>query len=914
MFEEESAQSSDGKDEAVVPPFEGKLSSIPRQHNPALRNLRHVSSLDLSSYVSTSSPSSSSPTSSMKKLHTRRHSSHLLLFVKKHNANNARRRSSGRKSIKIKPTMEIPDFKALVSRENPDETSSLKLNTIALLARGTHLPSRNNFSCSGPLLENGSYILRRDLNASSMPELIDRNARDVVEFSAVEVLTTEDSEEVELTVVRRGFKESRLSFRYHNVDINMRGSFVPQSGVGYLEPGQRITRIALKIRHSPMWSPERLMDVELSMLACEGVTAERVAVLGDLSSCRVVALDLNSFPQDVDDLEAKSEVVVGFLMFLWQTFPKEVQWGFFFRLVPGLSFGLNQAVTYYLLARITADSSSSNVTSVEQAEILITAACFFVIFIFEMMADMCFSELKLKGKAQVALRTAAVDTVLQLSPVYHELYDTGKVMKVVDVQLDRAVSAFLTTFDLYSSLVRLIFIIFFAIYLGVDQLNTYGSDGSSLLLAIFIIAIPFVMFGVNLLLLLATAGTASRKDYAAMQSDDNWTSFVVQASFLRQVIITYRKGFKVTAAFTELHNLFNHKAFEADQHSKRTKWAATMFPKLCQAVVAGFAGLAAAKGTLPVATFVVFLSTVTKFGPTTFVVFTNLFDVTKGYASMKKLSKLLNSDTRRKQLYRAQHLRDYLLEEYRKNPANHWDSESMIIHNAEYAFKSVLHCALPRISCVIEAGQIVAVKGPGSIGKNCLLRLLARHFMPSKGFIYYPPNWRVRYVDAALDFFGGESGTFEANLKFGVQHVNPNSAAWDVEIWQLLNRLKLSEELIGETPAMFGQGRNPLKLRQIGLSGEKLSLTDRVLLSIARALLSSADLLLVSNILDLLPLDYALNAISVFRELTTNRCIQCLEHENKKIVKVLRKKKLIIFSTHVIELEKQADAWIALSK
>ena len=28
-----------------------------------------------------------------------------------------------------------------------------------------------------------------------------------------------------------------------------------------------------------------------------------------------------------------------------------------------------------------------------------------------------------------------------------------------------------------------------------------------------------------------------------------------------------------------------------------------------------------------------------------------------------------------------------------------------------------------------------------------MLRLLARTIVPSKGFIYYPPNWRVRFLD-----------------------------------------------------------------------------------------------------------------------------------------------------------------------
>lgn len=60
-----------------------------------------------------------------------------------------------------------------------------------------------------------------------------------------------------------------------------------------------------------------------------------------------------------------------------------------------------------------------------------------------------------------------------------------------------------------------------------------------------IIGLPFVMLAVDLILLFLTAGPAAKKDYLAMEADDIWTSFVVQASFLRQVVTTYRKGFKV---------------------------------------------------------------------------------------------------------------------------------------------------------------------------------------------------------------------------------------------------------------------------------------------------------------------------------------------------------------------------------
>ena len=330
---------------------------------------------------------------------------------------------------------------------------------------------------------------------------------------------------------------------------------------------------------------------------------------------------------------------------------------------------------------------------------------------------------------------------------------------------------------------------------------------------------------------------------------------------------------------------------------------------------------------------------------------------------MKKLSELLNADTRRKQLFRGLQLTNHLIKDYRKSPANRWDPEALILHDVEYAFKLVHYRTLPQISCTIEAGQIVALKGRGSVGKSCFLRILARHFMPSKGFVYYPSNWRVRFVDASPSFFGGGLnedglGTLESNLKFGAcacanaqllrflcsgvffqllnlfplslplsrclaalfrfwvgtQHVNPDTEAWDSEIWTLLNALRVSEGVIGQTAAAFSLGDSAMKRRQVGLNGEKLSLTDRVLLSIARALLSSPDLLLFSNVLDVLPLDLAVNVLTLLQELVSNRCLKCLAYENKHVRRALRKKKLVIFSTKVAELQSCADAWMELAK
>ena len=168
-----------------------------------------------------------------------------------------------------------------------------------------------------------------------------------------------------------------------------------------------------------------------------------------------------------------------------------------------------------------------------------------------------------------------------------------------------------------------------------------------------------------------------------------------------------------------------------------------------------------------------------------------------------------------------------------------WDPDAIILHEVDYAHKrcaksQAARLTIPTLSAHIDGGQVIVLTcgGSGSTGKKTLLRLLARHFIPRKGFIYYPERWRTRYIDAQPFFF---KGSLMKNLRFGnfINHT-------DEEIWTLCRRVGLREGLIGNPDI------------ELGLNGEKMSTTDQALLTIVRTLLSSADLILCSNLLDVL--------------------------------------------------------------
>ena len=91
-----------------------------------------------------------------------------------------------------------------------------------------------------------------------------------------------------------------------------------------------------------------------------------------------------------------------------------------------------------------------------------------------------------------------------------------------------------------------------------------------------------------------------------------------------------------------------------------------------------------------------------------------------------------------------------------------------------------------------------------------------------------------------------------------------------------------------------------------------MSRSDRALIAIARALLSSLDLILISNLLDLLGTLQAERVMKIFREYTENRGLAVLATETKMVPYHLRKKKTVILSTKFPEIAELSDNWIIL--
>ena len=192
-----------------------------------------------------------------------------------------------------------------------------------------------------------------------------------------------------------------------------------------------------------------------------------------------------------------------------------------------------------------------------------------------------------------------------------------------------------------------------------------------------------------------------------------------------------------------------------------------------------------------------------------------------------------------------------------------------------------------QVNIIINSAQLVVVRAGG--GTTTFMHLLARHMLPTKGFIAYPDRWRVRYADTTPRIF---NTTVMENLKFGNNYDHSED-----EINGLLGYIGAD--------SLIDQGD-----REVGFNGCKLSLTERVMVSVARILLSSPDLVLICSGIETLLPDQQLKIMKVFHDLIEHRGLPCLSSEMSNTPTHLKKRKTVIVSTKTQRIMDLADVVI----
>jgi len=326
----------------------------------------------------------------------------------------------------------------------------------------------------------------------------------------------------------------------------------------------------------------------------------------------------------------------------------------------------------------------------------------------------------------------------------------------------------------------------------------------------------------------------------------------------------------------------------------QTDWCARFSHSAVAFVAFILCGRLAIEGSMKIGDFVGLMATIFKFDGQMRSVFSAVSEMASGYASIAKMAALLNCKTRRNALLKAKIRRVKMIKEHIEhdfegdeaafNPANITIVEAVVEYPGDPSIPNSESVRIGPLSMTIELGQVIAVTGEGESGggKNSLLKMIARIMLPIEGFVSYPDNLRVRYLADRPMLF---TRSLMFNLTFGSRKPHPEE-----DVWALCRVLGLSESLIGKRDFFVGVG------------GEKMSLSNRIIVCIVRALLSSADILLLANTLDLLTESQAKRILNLLHDLVRNRGCSILSQDLLVPIS-LRKGKCVFYITtnHAIE-------------
>ena len=282
----------------------------------------------------------------------------------------------------------------------------------------------------------------------------------------------------------------------------------------------------------------------------------------------------------------------------------------------------------------------------------------------------------------------------------------------------------------------------------------------------FVCICPFIVIAGQAAVFLYSKHFIVENNRRTMHRDDNWSEFVGEQARIRPMITNYRRGYKQAMLFEEIHEKYNENKEYANAWWGVTLWRVSTVAEVVATAFLAAGGTAVLRHQMHVGTFVTALGAISEFGGLTGGIFQAVFDLMKGYASVAKISELFNTSTRREKLKAGYERRRHLVGTANKKAAAHGDTplydetkEQIVLQHVEYQHEQIERAdgdnkppierfEIPRVSAVIEAGSVIALTGSGSTGKTTLMRIMARHFVPTNGWVSYPDYWRVRILDA----------------------------------------------------------------------------------------------------------------------------------------------------------------------
>ena len=224
------------------------------------------------------------------------------------------------------------------------------------------------------------------------------------------------------------------------------------------------------------------------------------------------------------------------------------------------------------------------------------------------------------------------------------------------------------------------------------------------------------------------------------------------------------------------------------------------------------------------------------------------------------------------------------------------EKANIVFKNVSFKYPSIKERAIKNISFEIQGGTMAAFVGHSGAGKSTILNLIPRFYDSQSGNILID-NQNIHDVNLFslrknISLVSQDIILFDDTVKANILYANPSAGVKDLE-----NACKLAaaDEFILKLPNAYDT--------VIGENGVKLSGGQKQRLSIARAILKNAPIILLDEATSALDTDSEKKVQDAIRKLTENRTTLVIAHRlstvyNADTIFVVNDGKIVDFGKH----------------
>eukprot|EP00927_Polykrikos_kofoidii_P013193 TRINITY_DN15723_c0_g2_i1.p1 TRINITY_DN15723_c0_g2~~TRINITY_DN15723_c0_g2_i1.p1 ORF type:complete len:891 (-),score=95.66 TRINITY_DN15723_c0_g2_i1:140-2812(-) len=488
---------------------------------------------------------------------------------------------------------------------------------------------------------------------------------------------------------------------------------------------------------------------------------------------------------------------------------------------------------------------------------------------------------RLGGRAARKLRANLFSMMLQLDTSAWANFDHGEIPRILNNDVASAIDAvWLGGFRIFTRVFELI--IKYTIIERVLQ-QEHGQEflqticRAGVLLMLVVVAVELTMTHRKYFLL----------DEQRTGALANWHAFVEMCEDNLTAINAFGQHGVAIVSADEAHGRINKAFIQWEDFTEMSKWRAKGLFQLMFVAVVVTMGRQARQGYISPGCFVVVLRSTESFAKTLDGFMTDVVKLLSGGGAVEKIATVLNKDTTRRRS--AKHRQQ-------KGISSERTPEELHMNQVEFRYPYSQEKAIHPLKFRVKPGQIVcipkSVSGHSSAGVNTLFRLIAGELQPLAGSVDMPDRWRVSYISNTPVLF---DGTLMYNLCY------PRSSALcdghvDL-VWKTCHDVGLSPRLIG------------CESFDVGSNGTHLGFTDRIRVTLVRALLHDVDVLLIASLMDIIGFEKSTRLMSLLRSYIEQRGLPGVTRD---IPRTLSHEKTVVFSSVFDEIQQLSDTLLTV--